>query len=79
MNAHEHAMRMMISGWSGYAKAHHKAFASRIGDDYVLGPEWEAIGQALLGLLNGETGEMNCGNTDGAIRWALKENGCKDE
>ena len=41
----------------------------------MLGQEWAAMGRALLGLLNGETGRIDCGTLDGDIRRALERNG----
>jgi hypothetical protein len=86
MVMHQKAMRLprpgyeaavvgMFKGWLAYAEAHAGSCGSIIGSDYVLGPEWEAIGQALLGLLNGETGRLDCGTLDREIRAALKEQG----
>lgn len=72
---HESALVRMLSGWDEYREAHAERFSSGVGDDYVLGPEWKAIGEALLGLLNGETGRLDCGTLDGAIRKALAEEG----
>ena len=58
----------------------HKArFESAIGEDYVLGPQWQAIGEGLRGLLNGETGRLDCGTLDGFILATLDENGIDTE
>lgn len=53
--------------------------AGGIGEDYVLGPEWATIGRALLALLNGETGRLDCGTLDGIIRDTLRAEGTEDE
>jgi len=76
---HESAIVRMVHSWAMYADAHAIRFESSIGEDYVLGPEWEAIGKGLLGLLNGETGELDCGTVDGMIRDILKANGFDGE
>lgn len=51
-----------------YAEAHQARYESPIGDDGVLGQDWEVMARALLGLLNGETGRLDCGTVDKAIR-----------
>ncbi len=75
----EFAMVTMLDGWLGYADIYKDQYDSLIGDDGVLGPEWESIGQALLGMLNGALGRLDGGTLDGAIRKALADNGCEDE
>lgn len=77
-DGHEAAMVKMLTGWLEYQSAHAERFKSGIGDDYVLGPEWEAIGNALRGLLNGETGWLDCGTLDGVILDALKAEGFEE-
>ena len=71
----ESAFGAMLRGWLEYADSHAKACESRIGDDYVLGLEWESIGKALLGLLNGDIGRFDGGTLDHLIRETLKEQG----
>lgn len=51
-----------------YADEHHERYGSDIGEDVFLGREWETMARALLGLLNGETGRLDCGLVDKAIR-----------
>lgn len=70
----ERPMVEMISAWAQYAIQHQRRFESTIGEDYVLGPNWQAIGEGLLGLLNGETGRLDCGTLDGFIRDTMKTN-----
>lgn len=72
---HEQAIRKMLKGWTGYADAVTAKYESKIGDDYVLGPEWEAIGKGILGLLNGVVGNLDCGDMDAFIRQCLTEEG----
>ncbi len=72
---HESALVRMISGWQQYAKAHHARYESDIGDDLVIGPHWKDIGVALRGLLNGESGRLDCGTLDGLIIDAIKAAG----
>lgn len=65
---HEEAIVGLYECLDQYAEAHQDRFESPIGEDYVLGGEWKAIAQALIGLLNGETARLDCGTLDGAIR-----------
>jgi hypothetical protein len=60
----EQAIVSMLRGWLDYARAHRARFESGIGEDGVLGPEWAALGAAIRGLLNGETGRLDCGTLD---------------
>lgn len=76
---HACAVRVMMTGWGLYAEAHRERFKSPIGDDGVLGWEWQAIGRGLLGLLNGETGGFDGGSLDANIRAFMREHGCRDE
>ena len=69
----------MVHHWAQYADVHRSRYDSLIGDDGVLGPEWQAIGKALLALLNGELGGMDAGTLDGMIRDVLASNGFDPE
>jgi hypothetical protein len=69
----------MISAWAQYADTHRTRYESPIGADGVLGPEWQAIGVAILGLLNGECGRLDCGTLDGFIRDTLTSEGCNGD
>lgn len=69
----------MLHFWEMYAVEHAKRWESSIGEDYVLGPEWRDIGLAIRGLLNGETGRLDCGTLDGFILNTLKENDIETE
>jgi len=73
--SHESAMVLMVRGWCEYAQSHKDQFGSEIGDDRVLGDEWMAIGQAMLGLLNGDLGRLDGGTLDAIIRDNLNEQG----
>jgi hypothetical protein len=65
----------MLRAWEKYATAHKARFDSTIGEDYVLGPRWEEIGMGIRGLLNGETGRLDCGTLDAFILQTLTGNG----
>lgn len=71
----ESPLARMLESWAEYAKGHKARFESTIGEDYVLGPQWQAIGEGIRGLLNGETGRLDCGTLDGFILDTLSENG----
>jgi hypothetical protein len=65
----ERPLVKLLSAWINYAKQHAARFNSDIGSDYVLGDEWARIGFALRGLLNGESGRLDCGT----YRFSLSE------
>jgi hypothetical protein len=73
----EAAIVAMLRGWATYAQAHRDAYDSPIGDDGVLGPEWAAIGHAMLGLLNGDLQRLDGGTLDAFIRDTLTANGAE--
>jgi hypothetical protein len=64
-----------LQAWEGYALAHKERYESLIGDDGVLGPAWEQIGDGLRTLLNGETGRLDCGTLDAFLLDTMSENG----
>lgn len=76
---YERGIVPLVTGWAQYADEHFERFSDPIGDDYVLGPEWKAIGEALLGLLNGELGRLDGGTLDGRIRDILEHEGIELE
>lgn len=69
----------MIGGWILYARRHLAQYQSTIGEDGVLGPEWEAIGDALRGLLNGELGRLDAGTLDHRILQVMRDNDVETE
>lgn len=75
----ETAVAQMAVGWGRYAIDHRSEYETPIGDDGVLGPEWLAVGKGLIGLLNGQTGRLDCGTVDAFIRDTVHENGFPDE
>lgn len=46
-----------------------------IGQDGVLGPAWQEIGEAIRTLLNGEAGRLDCGTLDSILLDAMQANG----
>jgi hypothetical protein len=71
----ERPIVMLVNGWTEYANQHSKRYETGIGQDYVLGKEWQSVGLALLGLLNGELGRLDGGTLDGFIRDTLEAEG----
>lgn len=75
------ALTSILEAAERYATAQHREFDTHIGDDCVLGPEFAKILSGLHGLLNGETGNLDCGYVSKQIHelaaWAccLDENG----
>lgn len=78
-NHEEYGIVNMLRGWAAYASNHQYTYGSLIGDDGVLGPEWEAIGDSLRGLLNGNLGRLDGGTLDGFILNKMRENGINTE
>lgn len=63
-----------VVGWST-PKLHEQTYEAPIGEDYILGSHWEAIGDALRGALNGQVGRCDCGTLDGILLDAMKDAG----
>jgi hypothetical protein len=72
---HQSTVVRMLQSWSDYAAAHKDSFGSPIGNDYVLGPNWKDMGLGIRGLLNGLTGNLDCGTLDAFILDTMQENG----
>lgn len=61
------------------AEAHAERYASVIAEDGVLGDCWLKTLHGVRGMLNGETGRLDCGTVDGwLVRLAL-DHGFADE
>ena len=69
------AVAAAVTAWARYADAHYALYDNRIGDDAVIGEGWKSWGKSLLGLLNGETGKLDCGTVDKMIREIAELNG----
>ena len=63
----EQGIYRLLHGWATYADRHRARFELGIGEDYVLGPPWAAIGAALRNLLNGDLGRLDGGTLDAFI------------
>ena len=73
------AMCSAIRAWADIADNHLRAYDSPIGDDGVLGPAWQKIGDGLLDLLNGECGALDAGTLDRMIRAVLRSQRAESE
>jgi hypothetical protein len=73
----ERAIITMLRGWLEYADQHFQEYESRITDDGVLGDEWIEIGKAIHGLLNGQTGRIDCGTFSTLIHDTMEANGAE--
>lgn len=69
----ERAIVAFCRALNDYARTHLLRYGSPIGEDGVLGQDWEVMARALIGLLNGETGRLDCGTLDKAIRAMAKD------
>jgi hypothetical protein len=78
-NGFARCIRNMISVWCTYAEQHQRRYESPIGEDGVLGAEWARMGKSILGMLNGETGNLDCGTVDGLIRSIAAGHGVDSE
>lgn len=74
----EAAVIHLFSALDEYACAHNRRWDSLIGQDFVLGPVWETMVTNLKELLNGETGRLNCGTVESAIRQLMLDHGYVD-
>ena len=74
----ERAICRILAGFEEYRAAHLAAYESGIGDDRVLGDDWAALGCALHGLLNGETGRLHCATLSTRIHAALRAEGFEE-
>jgi hypothetical protein len=74
-NPHERAIVGLLRGWLDYRNACIYAYEAGPGSDGVLGEPWADIGVSIIKLLNGETGRLDCGTIDGAVRRILKAEG----
>ena len=62
----------MVDAAAEYADHYHTSYDSKLGHDYVLGPEWEAIIRGIMGLLNGELDGLDGGTVDSLLRDMLR-------
>ncbi len=58
----------LIEAIAMYADSHAARYDDPIGDDYVIGASWLDMISAVIGLLNGETGRLDCACLNGLLR-----------
>ncbi len=84
--SHEEAMRLprqgfesavvkLFRGIADYADAHRERYGGRIMDDGYIGEAWYTLGHALIDLLNGETGRLDCATLDRQVRDLIEGGG----
>jgi len=69
----ECAIVALRSGLLAYGTEYEERYGgdATLGRDGVLGESWLQLARGYLGLLNGETGRLDCGSLDGEVRrWA---------
>lgn len=55
-----------------YGIEHKERYGAELGGDGFLGDHWLQMARGYLGMLNGETGRLDCGTLDGELRrWAM--------
>lgn len=74
----EASITAMIQGWALFADEYRKRSESPIGEDNALGHEWGSVGRAIIMLLNGETGRLDCGTLHGFIRDTMETEGVRE-
>ena len=81
-NVRAYSLIRMIDAWEAYAEAH-KADDDQdlggIGNDGYVGPLWQEIGKALIGLLSGEIGRLDAGTMDKVIRQVFQDHGLDED
>jgi len=70
----ERPITMLREGLLLYAMEYAERFEGcEIGQDHVIGESWLDMARGYLGLLNCETGRLDCGTLDGELRrWAVR-------
>ncbi len=69
---HVRAIIQLARSLADYADAHASRFDNPIGHDGVLGPAWHDAVRGVLTFLNGESGNLDCGTVNRAIRAMAK-------
>ena len=69
----------LIMDLVAYADTHEALYESKIGDDGLLGDHWAQMVVNLRGLLNGETGALDCGTVDWLLLKMLAAEGFDED
>lgn len=70
-----HPVANMLDAWARVGELHRAKLETTIGADGVLGPQWQAIGLGIRGLLNGDLGDLDAGECDRFILATLAKEG----
>lgn len=74
----EHAIVMMYRAMAEYADAHAVTYDCPISEDGVIGDAWADLGKALIYLLDGQTGRLDCGTLCSAIHRLVEAGGTRE-
>jgi hypothetical protein len=81
--AGEHSQKvgivLLIRGLAEYADAHFYQCGTVIGEDYVLGPPWLAMGEGIRGLLDGKLGRLDGATLEALLLEVAEHNGYTEE
>jgi hypothetical protein len=75
----ERPVVQIVRSLAEYAAEHAARYESPIGEDGVMGDCWADIARGAIRLLNGETGNLDCGSVESGIRALAKAVGFEDE
>lgn len=73
------AIANLVTSAAAYADEYARHFEGKIGDDGVLGDEWGRILRGIIGLLDGESGNLDCGTVDSLLREMARSQGYDKE
>lgn len=74
-NANTAGIPSLILSLGGYADKHSARNGAKVGTDGVLGRYWRDGARAVLGLLNGELGNLDGALTERTLRAIAEHNG----
>ncbi len=55
------------AAWTDYAQEYQRRYEQPIQEDYILGDAWQALGQNLLRLLDGNIGRLDAGTLESIV------------
>lgn len=75
-SAFDRPLLLMFESLDHYARAHHNSYGSTIGEaGGALAEHWIDAVRALNGLLNGDTGSLDCNIFNRSLRDLAERNG----
>ena len=72
------ALSAILDSLRSFAECHHAQYGSPISEDYVLREYWLDILRGLRGMLNSDTGNLDCGQFDSLCCELARNNGFDD-